>query len=79
MLFLVLAPYTYHRESSPAGFMTWKLEECEAGTKLRFEHSVFGKASKQTRDSLDEGWQMLFGRCLKHYAETGEGPSYDDR
>lgn len=63
----------------PAGGDDRELEPSEAGTKLRFEHSVFGKASKQTRDSLNEGWQLLFGRCLKHYAETGEGPTYDDR
>ncbi len=58
------------------GFMTWKLEEAEAGTVVRFEHCFFGKASDQTRDSLDAGWQLLFGKCLKQYAETGEGPDY---
>ncbi|MHC5065748.1 MAG: helix-turn-helix domain-containing protein [Planctomycetota bacterium] len=59
------------------GFMTWKLEEGEKGTTVRFEHSLFGKTSKQTQDSLSEGWQLLFGKCLKQYAETGETPDFD--
>ena len=49
--------------------MTWRLTEEEGKTKLRFESSVFGKISQGTADSLTQGWQQLFGECLKPYAE----------
>lgn len=54
--------------------MTWRLSHAGGTTTLRLEHSIFGRISKETETSLTEGWELLFGRCLKGYAETGETP-----
>jgi len=50
--------------------MTWRLSEAAGKTKLRFENSIFGKVDDATAASLDQGWQQLFGECLKPYVEA---------
>jgi len=55
--------------------MTWRLSEEDGQTKLRFENSIFGKVNDATAQSLDQGWQQLFGECLKPFAEAGVSSS----
>ena len=54
--------------------MTWHLNEENGTTTLRLEHSIFGKITRESEDSLTEGWKLLFGECLKGFVETGEIP-----
>lgn len=64
-------------DSSPAwggpsrNFQTFRLEDDGRGTKLRFEHVVYGRVSEATARSLDEGWRFLFEHGLKRWCETG--------
>lgn len=57
--------------------MTWRLSRSGAGSVLRLEHSLFGVVSAGTRDSVEEGWRVLFATCLKPFAETGVAPDFD--
>lgn len=54
------------------GIMTWTLEEVDGGTKLRLDHNLYGELSDSVHDSLESGWQLLFGECLKNFVE-GQG------
>ena len=53
------------------GIMTFRLDEQGSTTRLRFEHSLFGRVSRKTHESLEEGWSLLFRECLKPFCETG--------
>ena len=39
---------------------------------------LHGNIADQTRESLDGGWRLLLGQCLKEYAETGKRPAAAD-
>lgn len=64
-------------DSSPAwggpsrNFQTYRLEDDGRGTKLRFEHAVFGRVDEATLRSLDEGWRYLLEQGLRRWCETG--------
>ena len=63
------------------GIMTWNLDSAPDGpdtTLVRFRHSIHGRVSETTRDSLDGGWRLLFEQCLKDFAETGRRPAAAD-
>jgi len=55
--------------------MTWRLEQEGATTRLRLEHSIFGRITPEVEDSLVSGWNQLFRDCLKPFAETGVVPA----
>jgi hypothetical protein len=55
------------------GLMRWDLvasDEQPETTTLRFRHAVHGHVSSDTLGSLDEGWRLLFGECLKGHVEN---------
>ncbi len=54
------------------GIMTIRLKSEGEATRLSFEHSIFGRISDETRESLESGWTLLLRDCLKPFAETGE-------
>lgn len=60
------------------GIMDWTLEEQGESTLVRFRHALHGHITDRMRESLDGGWRLLLGECLKGYAETGERPAAAD-
>ncbi len=50
------------------------LKDQDDGTLLRFTDTLYGQISPKSLTSMDEGWQYLFGKAFKDYAETGARP-----
>ena len=44
------------------------------GTKLRFADTMYGRVTAGTIASMTEGWNYLFGKAFKDYAEEGTRP-----
>ena len=70
--YLQVAGDTDHNWGGPSrGIMTYTLEADGDATLLRFVQASFGHVSEETRRSLEEGWRLLLGDCLKPFAERG--------
>ncbi len=59
----------------PARVLTqFRLAPEGSGTRLTLTDCVYGRAGKETAASLEGGWQLLLGDCLKGYVEHDERP-----
>ena len=56
------------------GIMTIRLKSEGEATRLSFEHSIFGRISDETRESLESGWTLLLRDCLKPMLKQASGP-----
>lgn len=52
----------------------FRLRAAAEGSVLRLEECAFGKVDDAQRKSLETGWKVLLGGCLKVFAETGAPP-----
>ena len=51
-----------------------RLTPGDGATLVTLEDCIYGRASEQTRASLESGWKFLFEQCLKPYVERGDRP-----
>ncbi len=73
--YLLVAGDSAREWGGPArNLMTWRLSREGTTTRLRLEHSLFGRVSEETKAELARGWTFLLRDVLKAYVETGEVP-----
>jgi len=53
---------------------TFRLEETDGKTIVRFSEQVYGRLGGNLVNSLDDGWNELIGKHLKGYVEEGKTP-----
>jgi uncharacterized protein YndB with AHSA1/START domain len=63
------------------GPITWlgrfELTAVDAGTRLRFSESAFGRIDEAMVRSKHKGWTFLFDGCLRAHLEGTEPPAWD--
>jgi uncharacterized protein YndB with AHSA1/START domain/DNA-binding transcriptional ArsR family regulator len=52
----------------------YTLSDKDGGTMLRFADTMYGRVTAGTIASMTEGWNYLFGKAFKDYAEEGTRP-----
>jgi hypothetical protein len=64
------------RNGGPARLhTTFRLRAEGGGSVLRLEEAAFGRVDDRVRTSLQKGWNILLGGCLKVFVETGAPPA----